>query len=173
MIITTHACERYLERELGFITWNIDDIYRARKYLNSFIRSHKHQNLCKKKSEIMHVLVDKLILVFTKAKEVLITLYPMDEDRVNYLNNKKHQPTVTKINNTPITKFKRLAVNGNYPDPRLLSVSITETKKKIYISINDPKNPYNLSGCYESIDQAQTYIDDYAEFYLLGYHIMP
>jgi len=44
MIITTHACERYLERGLGFTTWTKDDILRARKYLKAFIYSHKKWN---------------------------------------------------------------------------------------------------------------------------------
>ena len=77
--ITNHACERYLERELGYITWTIDDINRARKYLRTFISSNKHKNLDKKENKIWHVLVDKFIMVFSKAKKVLITLYPTNE----------------------------------------------------------------------------------------------
>ena len=68
--ITIHACERFLERELGYITWTIDDIIKARKYLRTFISNNKHKNLVKKENKIWHVLVDKLILVFTyKSKK--------------------------------------------------------------------------------------------------------
>jgi hypothetical protein len=35
MIITTHACERYLERELGLTTWTRDDINRVASMSNS------------------------------------------------------------------------------------------------------------------------------------------
>lgn len=163
MYITTHACERYLERELGFITWTTDDIKRARKCLLSFICSHKHQNLCKKKDKIVHVLIEKLVLVFSKAKEVLITLYPMDQERVDYLNNKKHEPKRKKLIPTP--KLEALKIKGRYPDPKLLSISITETKKKIHITINDDKNPFNLSGVFATIEKAQKFISDYTTFY--------
>jgi len=173
MIITTHACERYLERCLGFVTWNSDDILRARKYLEAFIYNHKHKNLCKRKSEIMHVLVNKLILVFSKAKEVLITLYPFDEKKINYLNYKsmnnqssKNEFKVLKGNKmTFIEKLIELGVSGAYPDPKLLSISISEAKKKIHITINDVENPYNLAGCFGSFEKAEKFIDDYTDFY--------
>jgi hypothetical protein len=46
--ITNHACERYLERILGFVTWTKDDIDYARKQIISIINTHKHKNLDKK-----------------------------------------------------------------------------------------------------------------------------
>lgn len=91
MQITTHACERYLERELKLITWTTDDIEKARKYLLNFVCSMKHQNLSKRKNEILHVLIGGLIMVFSRAKEVLITLYPMSEKQVGYLIYKKNR----------------------------------------------------------------------------------
>ena len=163
--ITTHACERFLERELGYITWTIDDIIRARKYLITFISSHKHKNLNKKKNRIWHVIVDKFILVFTKAKKVLITLYPSDEETIDYLKgNITYDIDILEESNIP-KMFKSLGVKGNYPDPSLLSVSITEHKKKIHITVNDLKKPYNPSGCFCSVEKAEKFIIDYTEFY--------
>jgi len=148
--ITTHACERFLERELGYITWTIDDIIRARKYLIT---------------RIWHVIVDKFILVFTKAKKVLITLYPSDEETIDYLKgNITYDIDILEESNIP-KMFKPLGVKGKYPDPSLLSVSITEHKKKIHITVNDLKKPYNPSGCFCSVEKTEKFIIDYTEFY--------
>lgn len=78
MHITNHACERFLERELGYITWTKKDIDNARKYLKSFVSSNKHLNLSmsKKDNRVYQVLVGKFIMVINKAKKALITLYP-------------------------------------------------------------------------------------------------
>ena len=176
--ITTHACERFLERELGYITWTVDDINRVRQYLKTFISSHRHKNLDKKESKIWHVLVDKLVLVFTKAKKVLITLYPFkeqsDKELIDYSkerfdcskakNNNTSDLHIFEESNIP-KKFKVLGVKGYYPNPSLLSVSITETKKKIHITVNDPKKSYNPSGCFCSVENAERFIKRYTEFY--------
>jgi len=66
---------------------------------------------------------------------------------------------------TSIEKLIELGVNGVYPDPNLLSVSISEAKKKIHITINDVENPYNLAGCFGSVEKAEKFIADYDEFY--------
>lgn len=158
--ITNHACERFLERELGYITWTSDDIRKARKVLKSFVYSYKHKTLYKDiKEKILFVLVDKFILIFNERKKVLLTLYPFNEKKINYLEQQScKQIKIPK-------KFQALKVKGKYPEPNFLSVSISETKNKIHISINDHNNPYNLSGCFGSIDNAQKFIDDYTKFY--------
>lgn len=170
--ITTHACERFLERELGYITWTIDDIKKARKYLKTFIHSYKHLNLDKKSSNTKHVLINGLIMVFTKAKEVLITLYRTSEEQIDYFLNKKVNPKPKKseiiktFDKVKLSKkIAKLAIKGQYPSPKLLSISITEHKKKIHITVNDPENPWNPSGIFGSIEKAQEFINEYAEFY--------
>jgi len=62
-------------------------------------------------------------------------------------------------------KFKVLGIKGNYPNPLLLCVSITEHKKKIHITVNDLIKPYNPSGCFASIESAEKFIGDYEKFY--------
>jgi len=161
MIITNHACERFLERELGYITWTMDYIIKARNYLKTFVCKFKHKNLYNNaKEKLLYVLVDKLVLIFNQTKEVLITLYPFSENKLDYFEheNCKQIPLPKKYQILKTSK-------GKYPEPNLLSISITETKNKIHITVNDRKKPYNPSGCFETICKAEKFISDYTKFY--------
>ena len=145
MIITNHACERYLQRSLGYISWTKEDITKTREYLWKYIHSQEHINISTKFDETMCVIVGELILIIKKVKNIILTIY-------------------TKIPMTTLEKLESLKVNGVYPDPKLLSVAITSTKKKIYIIINNVK-PRNVSGIFGSVEKAEKFISDYTEFY--------
>jgi len=150
--ITDHACERFLERELGYITWTMEDIFKTRDYLRIFISSHKHKNINKTSNRICHVLVDKLILVFRKAKKILVTLYPFSEKAIQTIITKSMY--IEFIKNLP-KKFNKLERKGRYPNPNLLSISMSGTKKRIHIEVNNPEKSYNLSGCFSAIEHAE------------------
>lgn len=126
--ITNHACERYLERILGFVTWTKGDINNARKQILNIIYTHKHKHLDKKNCQIKHVLINEIIMVFAKAKKKLITLYPSNEEALNYFLERKQSSSLHKskvienLKNETISKrISNLGIKGNYPDPKLLS----------------------------------------------------
>jgi len=130
--------------------------------------------------EVLHVLVNKLIIVLTKTKDVILTLYPSSKSNLQWLDANKSE--LKQVNRTKKVKkikdiikrkdivpspfiFNKIQFKKEYPDPQLLSFSISDTKKKIHITINYIENPYNLAGCFGSIEKAQKFIDDYTEFY--------
>lgn len=81
MVITKHACERYLERMEGVDTRTKKDMSHSKRKIINVIGNNK-QKVLFKDDHIMYVLIKEMILVFDKEEDTLITLYPSTEKKV-------------------------------------------------------------------------------------------